>query len=84
MDRYRGAASEINQYVRDHATPPGLEQFVSELQQRIAESLAAIDASVAAVRQFDWDALGESVTRFSTAVDQITILAGTPAPAARQ
>lgn len=80
MERYRAAANDIDQYIRDHPTPPGLEQFVTELQQRIGDSLVAIDAAVAAFRRFDWEALGESVRSFSGAVDEITLLAGTPTP----
>jgi hypothetical protein len=78
MDRYRTAANDINQYVRDNSTPPRLTSFVSELQQRIDESLSAIDASIAAVRQFDWQALAASVSAFSDSVDRIARLAATP------
>jgi hypothetical protein len=78
MDRYRTAANDINQYVRDNSTPPGLTSFVSELQQRIDESLSAIDTSIAAVRQLDWQALGASVSAFSDSVDRIARLAATP------
>ena len=78
MDRYRTAAKQIDQYIRDAPAPSGLTQFVSELREQIAMSLSAIDASVTAVRQFDWDALGKSVDGFSKAVEQIAFLAGTP------
>jgi hypothetical protein len=82
MDRYRTAANNIEQYIQGHSTPPGLVGLVTELRQRIDESLAAIDASVAAIRRFDWNALGQTVDDFSLAVDHIARLAGTPVPAA--
>src|SRR5690349_82817 len=58
MDRYRTASRDIEQYIEGHTTPPGLVGFVTELRQRIDDSLAAIDATVAAIQRFDWNALG--------------------------
>ena len=84
MDRYRAAAHDIEQYIQGRATPSGLTGFVTELRQRIDDSLVAIDASVDAIRRFDWNALGQTVEEFSLAVDVITRLAGTPVPAASQ
>ena len=82
MDRYRTAAHDIEQYIQGRSTPPRLAGLVTELRQRIDQSLAAIDASVAAIRRFDWNALGQTVDDFSLAVDDIARLAGTPVPAA--
>jgi hypothetical protein len=84
MDRYRTAARDIKQYIQVHSTPPGMAGFITELSQRIDESLAAIDASVEAIRRFDWNALGQTVDNFSLAVDDIARLAGTPVAAASQ
>jgi len=84
MDRYRTAANDIEQYIQGHSTPVGMAGLVTELRQRIDDSLAAIDASVAAIRRFDWNALGQTVDDFSLAVDDIARLAGTPVPAAIQ
>jgi hypothetical protein len=81
MDRYRTAAHDIEQYIQEHSTPTALAGYVTELRQRIDESLAAIDASITAIRAFDWDALGRTVEDFSKAVDSIARLAGTPTPA---
>jgi hypothetical protein len=78
MDRYRGAAKDIDQYIQHHQAPTGLADFVGQLQQQIADSLQAIDASVDAIRHFDWEALGGTVDAFSAAVDSIATLAGTP------
>lgn len=82
MDRYRTAAHDIETYIQGRATPAGLAGLVSELRQRIDDSLVAIDASVEAIRRFDWNALGQTVDKFSMAVDDIARLAGTPIPAA--
>jgi len=82
MDRYRTAAQDIEQYIQGRATPPGLTRLITELRQRIDDSLSAIDASVAAIRRFDWNALGATVENFSLAVDDIARMAGTPIPAA--
>jgi hypothetical protein len=78
MDRYRGAANDIDRYIQDHPAPTRLADFVGQLQQQIADSLQAIDASVDAIRHFDWEALGGTVDAFSAAVDSIAALAGTP------
>ena len=78
MDRYRAAANNINQYVADIPMPSRLSEYVTEMQREIAASVKAIDASVDAFRHFDWDALGESVSAFSEAIDRIASLAGTP------
>jgi hypothetical protein len=81
MDRYRGAAKDIDQYIQNHRAPTGLANFVGQLQEQIADSLQAIDASVDAIRKFDWEALGGTVDAFSVAVDSIATLAGTPVAA---
>lgn len=78
MDRYRSAAADIKQYVDEHPTPTRLTSFVGQLQRQIADSLQAIDASIDAIRQFDWEALGGTVDDFSEAIDSIANLAGTP------
>jgi hypothetical protein len=78
MDRYRAAAADISQYVRDNPAPPQLAQYVTELQHEIEESMSAIDSSIDAFRRFDWDALGDGVDAFSSAIDRIAGLAGTP------
>jgi hypothetical protein len=84
MDRYRTAARDIEQYIEGRAIPPGLAGLVTQLRQRIDDSLAAIDASVAAIQRFDWNALGKTVDDFSLAVDDIARMAGTPVPAGSQ
>ena len=84
MDRYRTAARDIKQYIEGRAIPSGLAGLVTQLRQRIDDSLAAIDASVAAIQRFDWNALGKTVDDFSLAVDDIARMAGTPVPAGSQ
>ena len=78
MDRYRSAAKDIDRYIQGRPAPTQLAGFVGQLQQQIADSLQAIDASVDAIRHFDWEALGRTVDDFSAAVDSIATLAGTP------
>jgi hypothetical protein len=74
----------MKQYIESRAIPPGLAGLVTQLRQRIDDSLAAIDASVAAIQRFDWNALGKTVDDFSLAVDDIARMAGTPVPAGSQ
>lgn len=81
MDRYRTAAGQIERFLQKTPIPPGFEALVAELREQIGASLAAIDASIEAIRQFDWDELAIQVSAFSSAINQITDLAGTPTAA---
>ena len=61
--------------------PIGFETLVADLRVQINRSLAAIDGSVSAIRNLDWDELAVQVAAFATAIDQITVMVGSPATA---
>jgi hypothetical protein len=79
--RYRSAAEQVDAYFQMHLAPIGLETLVADLRVQINRSLAAIDGSVSAIRNLDWDELAVQVAAFATAIDQITVMVGSPTAA---
>ena len=74
MDRFREASDELQAYVQQHPPPASLESTVGDLLTQLAAAETAIQASISAIRAFDWDSLGTSVADFSRAVDAIELI----------
>lgn len=76
MDRFREASTQLLAFISTSPPPPALELFVAELTTELAVAETAIQASITAIRGFNWDTLGTSVDAFSRSIEAIEALRG--------
>ena len=75
MDQFRDASARLVAYIDSNPPPSTLTSLISQLIDDLTDADTAIDASILAIRGFDWDALGMSVDDFARAVEAIERLA---------
>jgi hypothetical protein len=76
MDRFREASADLVSYIVSNPPPATLASLIDQLMAELSAAETAIQASITAIREFDWDALGISVDAFARAVEAIERLTG--------
>jgi hypothetical protein len=74
MDRFRSAADVFEGVYETLVVPVAVKEELLEISRQVQMSLDAIDSSIAAIRSFDWDALGGHVDSFAESIQTITEL----------
>lgn len=71
MDRFREASSALLAFLDGQPPPAALQSLVADLRSQLWAADVAIEASISAIRGFNWDALGGAVEDFDRAVAEI-------------
>jgi hypothetical protein len=76
MDRFREASTQLLAFISNNPPPPALGSLIAELSAALAAAETAIQASIIAIRGFNWDTLGTSVDEFARSIEAIEALRG--------
>jgi hypothetical protein len=75
MNRFQSSADEFAFAIENHPVPASMIDTISAIDETIDRAQASIDESIAALRSFDWDALGLAVDEFDAEIQHLTVLA---------
>lgn len=77
MNRFQDSSAEFEQALVDNPVPVSLSPAIAEIRTELSNAQVAIDASIAAIRSIDWDALGAAVDQFDSAIQNVAALSST-------